>query len=88
MINLAETLNGKEKQQIMESYDNPFKSDKVTQILMCATAPLSFQKEPTIWATVTFKNNDTKGEQNIKANSLPELFVKVEQFIKSLDKSE
>lgn len=62
---------------------NPFDKACVEQVIMVAKKRL-FGDGTMIYATISFRNGNTTGEQQIDADNLNDLLIKVQSFIKSL----
>lgn len=63
---------------------DPFKADKIEKIFMHIGRNTFNREQIYFMSTVHFKNGNTRGEQEITANSFPDLVKSTEEFIKSL----
>lgn len=73
-----------EKEQFLSTYKDPFKSDKVESIIFHIGKSMFSPYEINMSATIKFKNGDTSGAHNIKADDFPTLVKKVDEFVHSL----
>jgi len=63
--------------------NDPFQKSYIECINLSAIR--SFDKKKfIIYGSVEFTNGDTTGKQKFNANSLPELFIKIKEFIEQL----
>ena len=69
--------------QLPAEVKNPFSMEYIEDIHMHCTKKW-FGDGFNIWGTVVFKNGDTQGTQEFKAESLGELFVKIHNFCERL----
>ena len=80
MFKLLGTNNGN---QLPVEVKNPFSMEYIEDIHLHCTKKW-FGDGFNIWGTVVFKNGDTHGTQEFKAESLGELFVKIHNFCERL----
>ena len=80
MFKLLGTNNGN---QLPVEVKNPFSMEYIEDIHLHCTKKW-FGDGFNIWGTVVFKNGDTQGTQEFKAESLGELFVKIHNFCERL----
>ena len=69
--------------QLPAEVKNPFSMEHIEEIHLHCTKKW-FSDGFNIWGKVQFKNGDTTGEQEFKAESLGELFVKIHNFCERL----
>ena len=70
------------KEQIPSIIKDPFSQNKITKVLMVFNC--EYSGPPIVYSSVEFKNGDTSGKQEIRANSMDELYLKTAEFIKNL----
>lgn len=63
--------------------NNPFQKSFIECINLSAVRTLD-KKRFIIYGSVEFTNGDTTGKQRFDANSLPELFIKIKEFVEKL----
>jgi hypothetical protein len=63
--------------------NDPFKKTKVTSILVSAFESFGFKW--VFYGTVSFKNENTKGEQRFDGSSFDEVVLKVKAMLDSLE---
>ena len=80
MFKLLGTNNGN---QLPAEVKNPFSMEYIEDIHLHCTKKW-FGVGFNIWGTVVFKNGETQGTQEFKAESLGELFVKIHNFCERL----
>ena len=73
-----------EKDNILNTFKNPFEANKCTKINLSIRRSWWTDYKIKYEATVSFENNNTEGTHNIEANSFGELVQKVESFLESL----
>ena len=69
--------------QLPAEVKNPFSMEYIEEIHLHCTKKL-FGDGFHIWGTVKFKNGDTEGTQEFKAEGLGDLFVKIHDFCERL----
>ena len=74
--------NGKDN-QLPAEINNPFNMQYIEAIHLHCTKKL-FDDGFNFWGSVVFKNGDTEGTQEFKAESLGDLFVKIHNFCERL----
>ena len=80
MFKLLGTNNGS---QLPAEVKNPFSMENIDEIHLHCTKKW-FGDGFNIWGSVEFKNGETQGKQEFKAESLGELFVKIHGFCERL----
>ena len=80
MLKLLGNGNGN---QLPAEVKNPFSMEYIEEIHLHCTKKL-FGDGFHIWGTVKFKNGDTEGTQEFKAEGLGDLFVKIHDFCERL----
>lgn len=83
MKNYLSTIFGEERKPIT-IIQNPFKKECIKMIYLRAFKWDAFEGRIDFEGSVSFKSGNTEAEQNFKANSLPELYMKIQQFCESL----
>lgn len=76
---------GEENYSKLSEIKNPFLSECITEITMYAWKS-DFSGKVSVRGSVSFKNGNTSGKQEFTANSLPDLFFKIIEFCKNLEK--
>ena len=69
--------------QLPAEINNPFNMQYIEAIHLHCTKKL-FDDGFNFWGSVVFKNGDTEGTQEFKAESLGDLFVKIHNFCERL----
>lgn len=70
----------------LSPFKDPFSKECVESVLISCRRDLFHHDIVKYMAIVEFKNGDTKGEQQLKAESLASLLDKVKTFLDSFDK--
>ncbi len=83
MTNYLSAIFGQEQRPSSTIIKNPFRLNHIRSIHMNVSdwwnkGDFEFR------GTVKFQNGDTSAEQTFKANSFPELYMKIQQFCESL----
>jgi len=69
----------------LSDFKDPFNKECVREIFFFVRKEFCGNKGIQYDSTVYFKNGNTKGEQNIKADDFVSLVKKTEDFVKSLE---
>lgn len=77
-------LGTEKKSNGMSILADPFKKDKWTAVHIHMYNAGKYGSSVTISGKVEFENGATKGEQEFKADTMPELLQKIEAFMTTL----
>lgn len=83
-MNIITFKNEEEKKTSLSMYSDPFKQDKIEEIVYRISCNWWTSYVTKYRATITFKNGKTNGTHEIESNDFPTLLTEVDTFIKSL----
>ncbi len=75
------TEKSAEKAHDLQGFVYPFTNKNVERIMIWMTWEY---REPSVWAIVYFKNENTKGEHQIKSTSLEDLLPRIKAFLEAM----
>lgn len=83
-MNLPAIFSNNKKEEIQAPVLNPFALQHITYISMRMRHPIFKDDEWLFEATISFKNGNTSGEQEIEGTDFMDLFRKVYDFCEKL----